>query len=143
MDRREVRLHSRLRKPPLPKEALVSFALDAMSRLGVTGEVGVRFCSDRFMAEANRRYRGKKGPTDVLSFPSGEPAEEGGIYLGDILIAVPVAVRAARAAGQPLETELRRLLLHGLLHLLGYDHETDGGVMERKERRLRREWGIA
>lgn len=143
MERREVRLHSRLRTPPLPKEALVAFVLDAMSCLGATGEVGIRLCSERFMAEANRRYRGKRGPTDVLSFPSGEPAEDGGIYLGDILIAVPVAVRSAHAAGQPLETELRRLLLHGLLHLMGYDHETDGGTMERKERRLRRRWGIA
>jgi rRNA maturation RNase YbeY len=121
----------------------VAFTLDAMDRLGVWGEVGVRFCSERSMAEANRRYRGKSGSTDVLSFPSGEPAEEGGVYLGDILIAVPVAARAARAAGQPLEAELRRLLLHGLLHLLGYDHETDGGTMQRKERLLRREWGIA
>lgn len=143
MERREVRLHSRLRKPPLAKEALVAFALDAMSCLGATGEVGVRLCSERSMAEANRRYRGKRGATDVLSFPSGGPAEDGGIYLGDILIAVPVAARAARAAGQPLDTELRRLLLHGLLHLLGYDHETDEGAMERKERRIRRQWGIA
>ena len=85
----------------------------------------------------NRQYRGKDAPTDVLSFP----AEEKGL-LGDVVIAVGVASRQAREAGHSLQTELRVLALHGLLHLLGYDHERDDGRMARLERRLRRKGGL-
>lgn len=142
MNRREVRIHCRLPNlRPLEGE-LAAFLLDLMGRLGVAGEVGVRLASDRTVAGANLRFRGKRGPTDVLSFPSGLPTEDGTVYLGDILVGVGRALRAAEEARKPLEWELKRLLLHGLLHLLGYDHETDGGRMARKERRLRREWGL-
>lgn len=143
MNRREVRIHCRLRSPHPPEDELAAFLLDLMGRLGVEGEVGVRLASDRTMAQANRRYRGRSGPTDVLSFPSGHPSEDGTVYLGDILVGMDRARKAAQEAGKPLAWEVKRLLLHGLLHLLGYDHETDGGRMERKERRLRREWGLA
>ena len=96
--------------------------------------LGVRFSGDREMRRANRAWRGKDKTTDVLSFPG----EEG--HLGDILISVPAARRQAASAGHPVERELKVLLLHGLLHCLGYDHETDQGEMERLERRLRRRW---
>jgi probable rRNA maturation factor len=96
--------------------------------------LGVRFAGDREVRRLNRAYRGKDMPTDVLSFPG----EDG--HLGDILISVPVARRQAAAAGHTVEREIRVLLLHGLLHCLGYDHETDEGEMERLERRLRRTW---
>jgi probable rRNA maturation factor len=96
--------------------------------------LGVRFAGDRSVRRANREFRGKDGTTDVLSFPG-----EGG-HLGDILISVPAARRQAAAAGHDAERELRVLLLHGVLHCLGHDHETDGGEMERLERRLRRRW---
>jgi probable rRNA maturation factor len=82
----------------------------------------------------NRRYRDKDKTTDVLSFPG-----DGG-HLGDILISVPVARRQAGEAGHDVERELKVLLLHGVLHCMGYDHETDEGEMERLERRLRRKW---
>lgn len=85
----------------------------------------------------NRRYRHKNAPTDVLSFPWGQPG-----FLGDVVIAAGVARRQARAAGHSLQTELRVLALHGLLHLLGYDHERDDGRMARLERRLRRKGGL-
>jgi probable rRNA maturation factor len=101
-----------------------------------TGTLGVRFASDRELRRINRSFRGKDYATDVLSFP-GDPA---GIHLGDILISVPTARRQAAAAGHSGEQELRILLLHGVLHCLGYDHETDSGQMERLERRLRRTW---
>ncbi|HJX27826.1 MAG TPA: rRNA maturation RNase YbeY, partial [Thermoanaerobaculia bacterium] len=94
----------------------------------------VRFCGDREMRRVNRQFRGKDKATDVLSFPG----EEG--HLGDILISVPTARRQALEAGHPAERELMVLLLHGVLHCLGYDHETDQGEMERLERRLRRRW---
>ncbi|HYU35808.1 MAG TPA: rRNA maturation RNase YbeY [Thermoanaerobaculia bacterium] len=96
--------------------------------------LGVRFAGDRELRRVNRHYRGKDKPTDVLSFPG----EEG--YLGDILISVPAARRQAASAGHPVERELKVLLLHGILHCLGHDHETDQGEMERLERRLRRRW---
>jgi len=142
MTRREVRLHCRLSKPAIPKDELAAFALDVLGRLDMDGEVGVKLCSDATMESCNRKYRHEAGPTDVLSFPDGTSDPEGGIYIGDILIALPVAARQAKEAGHDLKTELQILLLHGILHLAGYDHETDGGTMRRKEKALRREWGI-
>jgi probable rRNA maturation factor len=98
--------------------------------------LGVRFASDRELRRANRSFRSKDLPTDVLSFPGDLEAADA--HLGDILISVPTARRQAAAAGHPVERELRILLLHGVLHCLGHDHETDQGEMERLERRLRR-----
>jgi probable rRNA maturation factor len=85
------------------------------------------------MRALNRQFRGKDMATDVLSFPS-----ESRGFLGDIVIAAGVAARQARDAGHSVQTELRVLSLHGLLHLLGYDHETDDGQMARVEARLRK-----
>ena len=93
--------------------------------------------SDRRMREFNRRYRRKSGATDVLSFP----LEENG-YLGDVVISVETARRQARELGHGLQTELQLLLLHGVLHLMGYDHEADTGQMNRRERALRRRLGL-
>lgn len=101
----------------------------------------VRFTGDRGIRRANRRFRGKDAATDVLSFPGGEDLE--GFHLGDVLISVPTARRQARERGHTPELELRRLLLHGVLHCLGYDHESDDGTMERLERRLARRWVTA
>ncbi len=102
--------------------------------------LGVRFTGDRTMRRLNRHYRGKDQTTDVLSFggDAGPAAGEG--HLGDIVISVPAARRQAALAGHDGGREVRLLLLHGVLHCLGYDHETDGGEMERLERRLRRRW---
>jgi probable rRNA maturation factor len=101
------------------------------------GDVTVAIVPDTRVRLLNRQYRRKDTATDVLSFPSGEKG-----YLGDIVIAAGVARRQAREAGHPVQTELRVLALHGLLHLLGYDHERDGGLMARLERRLRRKGGL-
>jgi probable rRNA maturation factor len=103
----------------------------------VRGAVTVAVVSDGRVRQLNRQYRETDQPTDVLSFPADEPG-----YLGDVVIARGVARRQARAAGHSLSTELRVLALHGLLHLLGYDHETDGGQMRRIERRLRQAGGL-
>jgi probable rRNA maturation factor len=107
--------------------------------------LGVRFAGDLTVRRMNRVFRGLDKTTDVLSFPGGgggggAGAGEGGGHLGDILISVPAARRQAAAAGHSGAREVRLLLLHGVLHCLGYDHETDGGEMERLERRLRRRW---
>jgi probable rRNA maturation factor len=96
------------------------------------GEIGVALVSDARMRVLNQKYRRKDYATDVLSFP----AEPEGELLGDIVIATGVARRQAREAGHPLATELQVLALHGLLHLLGHDHERDDGAMARVERRL-------
>ena len=101
------------------------------------GTVTVAIVSDARVRALNRQYRRKDKATDVLSFPSGERG-----YLGDVVIAAGVAARQAREGGHSLATELRVLALHGLLHLLGYDHERDDGRMARHERRLRRRGGL-
>jgi probable rRNA maturation factor len=101
------------------------------------GTVTIAIVADARVRALNREYRRTDAPTDVLSFPS----EEFGC-LGDVVIAAGVARRQAREAGHSLQTELRVLALHGLLHLLGYDHERDDGRMARLERRLRREGGL-
>ncbi len=98
----------------------------------------MRLVGERAMAELNSRYRGRAASTDVLSF-AGEHGPEGW-HLGDLVIAVPVLRRQAAAAGMTAGGELRILLLHGVLHCLGYDHERDSGEMERLEARLRRRY---
>jgi probable rRNA maturation factor len=127
-------------------------------------EATICLVTDAEIARMNERFRKKKGPTDVLSFPAegeGRPARpaiasgrvrRGGkrrdrrspsTYLGDIAISPATARRNALENGHPLDAELRILILHGLLHLLGYDHETDQGQMSRIEQRLRRRFRLA
>jgi probable rRNA maturation factor len=118
------------------------------------GEVTVALVSDARIRALNRRYRKKNAVTDVLSFPvraasgrSAGPAAAGlpgSSLLGDLVIATGVARRQAKAAGHSFQTELRVLALHGLLHLLGYDHHdrSDNGRMARAEARLRRRGGL-
>lgn len=93
------------------------------------------------MQTLNRRYRRMDRSTDVLAFPA--PGRTAAGFLGDIAISVPYAARQARKAGESLARELDRLLLHGFLHLLGYDHETDRGEMDRLESRLRHRLDLA
>lgn len=103
------------------------------------GNLGIAIVSDRRMQRLNFQYRQKDKATDVLSFPStakrGRPADG---FWGDIAIAAGVAARQARAERHSLGIELRVLALHGLLHLLGYDHRVDKGLMGRVEERLRK-----
>jgi probable rRNA maturation factor len=101
------------------------------------GEVTVALVSDGRMRTLNRSFRGKDYATDVLSFPTDERGS-----LGDIVIATGVAHRQADDAGHSIGTELKVLALHGLLHLLGYDHETDKGAMARLEAALRKKAGL-
>ena len=101
-------------------------------------EISVLFCGDGRMRALNRRFRGKDTPTDVLSFAAGQ-----GQLLGDIVVSVPYAARQARRRGERTRREIDRLLLHGYLHLLGYDHETDRGEMDALEAKLKRRLGLA
>jgi rRNA maturation RNase YbeY len=104
-------------------------------------ELSVALVDDAEIATLNEQYRDKEGPTDVLSFSllEGDHVERRGGMLGDVVIAVPVADRQARELGHDLDEELLRLLIHGALHLLGFDHEEDeeARVMEAREREVR------
>ena len=113
------------------------------------GDLGIALVTDARMRILNRSYRRKDYATDVLSFEGEGRLRQGsgaqGGHLGDLVIAKGVAARQAREAGHSLQTELRVLALHGLLHLLGYDHEAphDRGRMARMESRLRKKGGLA
>jgi probable rRNA maturation factor len=102
-------------------------------------EMTVVFLNDIQMRRYNRAYRKKDSTTDVLSFPVNEKLADGRHYLGDVLISMERAEIQATDREMSLEKETRTLLLHGVLHLLGYDHETDNGQMNRLENRLRKE----
>ncbi len=106
------------------------------------GEVTIALVSDARMRTLNRSYRNKDYATDVLSFPSFAKGTAAETFLGDIVIATGVAQRQADEVGHPVSTELKVLALHGLLHLLGYDHETDKGEMAKVEARLRKKAGL-
>lgn len=105
--------------------------------------VAIAFVSDRKMRELNNQFRGKNSTTDVLSFPfEADEFETGENTLGDIVISVEQAARQAAENNLDFETEIKQLILHGILHLCGYDHETDKGEMNKRELRLRDELGI-
>jgi len=99
-------------------------------------EITLAFVGERAIRTLNRKFRKKDKPTDVLSFSLGEKGADGKFYLGDIVIAVPVAFRQSRAKGHGLDRELRLLAIHGFLHLLGYDHSAGMDDEERKAHRL-------
>lgn len=121
---------------PLDSRGLAQW-LERAAPAGARGAVSVALVSDAVMRRLNAAYRGKNHATDVLSFQTGTPPQPAG-HLGDLAIARGVAERQARLYGHSLGIELRILALHGLLHLLGYDHQTDAGTMQRLEERLRR-----
>ncbi|HKY06188.1 MAG TPA: rRNA maturation RNase YbeY [Blastocatellia bacterium] len=118
---------------------LAAAALAALDR--PAAELAVAFVRDSRIRQMNRSFRGKDRATDVLSFPSDTdraPDEAGHIYLGDVVISTDTALRQAEEAGHSFEREVSELLIHGILHLCGYDHVTDGGEMNRLELKLRR-----
>ena len=119
-------------------ESLLNAAEEANGR-----NASVAFISDRRMKELNSFFRGKDSTTDVLSFPH-EPDEfdTDKNNLGDIVISADQAARQAADNGLTLEVEIKQLILHGLLHLCGYDHETDNGEMNKRELELRDKLGI-
>jgi probable rRNA maturation factor len=146
---------NRQRSVRIARRPLEEFLRSVASALGLSeSSVTVCFVSDAEMARMNETFRKKQGPTDVLSFPAearkrpialrrkaaprGAPA-----YLGDIAISAATARRNAARFGRTLPAELRILILHGVLHLLGYDHETDRGQMDRMEVKLRRRLRLA
>jgi probable rRNA maturation factor len=122
----------------LSKAGLVRFVNRARAAVGIEGDVHVLLADDATLRRLNRTFRGKNKPTDVLSFPA--PAESG--LAGDLAISLDIAARQAAEFGHSLRDEVRILLLHGTLHLAGYDHEADSGEMAAREAELRREFGL-
>ncbi len=126
----------------LRRRRLASFLEEAAAATGLKGEVSVLLTTDEDIRRLNRRFRRKDQATDVLSFPAPAPLDRRNPVAGDLAISVETAARQAAQLEQPLATELQILILHGLLHLAGYDHETDSGQMARKEATLRRRLGL-
>jgi probable rRNA maturation factor len=136
---------NRQRKLKLDNERWQKFVEKAWQVIPTTAQgVTVAFVSDRAMRELNRLWRHKHGTTDVLSFPVGQDEFEKaeGSSLGDVVISVEQAARQAKENGLTLDQEIAQLILHGLIHLCGYDHSTDDGEMNKLEFRLRRRLGI-
>ena len=136
---------SRQRRRKMDCERWQVFAEEALKAIGKAGQdATIAFVSDRQIKILNNRFRGFDKPTDVLSFPAGDEefTETSQPNLGDIAISVERAESQAVENGLAFENEIAQLILHGLLHLCGYDHETDKGEMNRLELRLRRQLRI-
>lgn len=164
---------NRQRAVRVAREPLEAFLKRLMVELDLRSrDLTICLVGDEEIARLNEAFRGKKGPTDVLSFPADKrrrasklmskgkrayattkpesaaanwlgASQAGAGYLGDIAIAPETAGRYAKRNGRTLKNELRVLILHGVLHLLGYDHETDDGEMNRLEQKLRRRFALA
>ncbi|MDH5405982.1 MAG: rRNA maturation RNase YbeY [Candidatus Aminicenantes bacterium] len=133
----EVLVKSHLQKPRIAPNKIKELTKRILRLLRVQAdEVSVVFVSDEEMRHYNQTYRNVPEPTDVLSFPLEGLTPEGRRNLGDIIISLETASRQAEELGHSLEREVKILLVHGLIHLLGYDHTTDQGEMEAKEREV-------
>ena len=119
----------------LSARTLSRFLAAAQTAMRLKGQVTVLLTTDAAIRKLNRQFRGKNKATDVLSFPAEGPGAEG--IAGDLAISVTTALSQAAEQGHSLSTEIKVLVLHGLLHLAGYDHEVDDGKMARRERKLR------
>lgn len=128
------------RKNRMPSaRTLARFLAEARAAARLRGQVTVLLTGDAAIRSLNKQFRGKNQPTDVLSFPALEMVEG---VAGDVAISVETARRQAEEQGHALSVEIKVLMLHGLLHLAGYDHETDKGQMARRERLLRARFGL-
>jgi probable rRNA maturation factor len=135
-----VEVVNRQRGRKIDTETWTAFAAKAIDAIGNRGSSAtIAFVSDKNIRKLNRQFRNVDKATDVLSFPAGDEEETN---LGDIAISVETAAAQAKDNGLTFENEIAQLILHGLLHLSGYDHETDNGEMNRLELRLRKKLGI-
>ena len=124
--------------PHFPQREIATFARRVLRALNVErDDLAIAFVDDAAMRELNRKFRRKNKTTDVLTFPGDDPS-----HLGDIVISVDQARRQAADEKHSLATEIRYLVLHGILHALGYDHETDNGQMNELEISLRARVGL-
>lgn len=126
----------------LSQHSLERFVRRARRAAGLRGLVNVLVTGDAAMRSLNRRFRGKNKATDVLSFPSGNGGGKGMRAAGEIAISADIAAQNAARLGHSTAEEVKILVLHGILHLAGFDHERDNGTMGRKEIRLRQRLGL-
>ena len=124
------------------RKSIGQFAAELRTRVARGRAFGCRVTTDAELRRLNRTFRRKDAATDVLSFPASLPGGPADTYLGDVAISWQRARAQAREFGHSIETEIRVLMLHGVLHLRGMDHETDGGRMSRSETRWRRAFGL-
>jgi probable rRNA maturation factor len=134
------------RKPPLKSfrlpstRTLARFLAEAQAVVRLRGEVTVLLTTDATIRGLNRRFRGKNKATDVLSFPPSHLVQSD--EKGDLAVSMETALKQSAEQGHSLAIEIKVLILHGLLHLAGYDHETDSGQMQRREQLLRKRLGL-
>ena len=131
---------SSLVRRAIRRRELSQFLACAAEAAQLAGEVSVLLTGDAQIRALNRQFRGKDKATDVLSFPAASPFSGG--HAGDLAISIETASRQAAELGHTLQIEVKVLLLHGLLHLAGFDHETDSGEMARREARLRKQLAL-
>jgi probable rRNA maturation factor len=139
-----IEIANRQRLIPIDRPGLTRLVLAVLAALDRKPEVPdevdltIAFVRGKVIRDLNRIYRGKDRETDVLSFPARPSKSDSGAYLGDIVISADTALSQASQALLTVQREINELVIHGVLHLCGYDHETDGGEMDRLELRLRR-----
>jgi probable rRNA maturation factor len=134
---------NRQRRRKINQKLWRDFAARAIEAIGNRRDaVTIVFVSDSAIRKLNKQFRGKDSVTDVLSFPTEPEQFENPSSLGEIVIAIDRAAAQAKENGLTLQNEIEQLILHGLLHLCGYDHETDNGQMNRLELKLRKKLGI-
>lgn len=126
----------------LSPDALSTFLRRAQKAVGLEGDVNVLLTANEHMRRLNRQFRQKDEATDVLSFPADVSSTSPEKYAGDLAISVEIARQSAQRLGHSFEDEIKILMLHGILHLAGYDHESDNGEMARTEDRLRQKLGL-
>jgi probable rRNA maturation factor len=131
------------RKIKIEVQDFQAFTEKAIGHLAVGKTATIAFVSDKKMSQLNRDFRGKNSTTDVLSFPfEADEFDTDDTFLGDIIISLEQAERQAIENNLTLELEVKQLILHGILHLLGYDHETDNGEMNDLELKWREKLGV-
>ena len=133
-----VEVVNRQRHFKIDTEAWTTFATKALAAIGKSESATIAFVSDKRIRQLNRQFRGIDKATDVLSFPAADEPHN----LGDVAVSAETAAAQAKHNGLSFDDEIAQLILHGLLHLSGYDHETDNGEMNRLELRLRRKLDI-
>src|SRR5664279_660555 len=129
-------------KNSLRSRELQSFLTMAASAVKLKGQICVLLTTDAAIRDLNLRFRRKNKATDVLSFPAAEGFGKAAPIAGDLAISLETAARQAKAFGHPLENEVKVLILHGILHLAGMDHEADSGEMATHERALRKQFEL-
>ena len=140
-----VRVHYASRRQAPPASLIRRWARAALADSRARAvQLGVRIVNDRESATLNTRYRRKRGPTNVLSFPFEAPAGVDTTVLGDLVICAPVVNREAKAKNVPPASHWAHMVVHGILHLQGYDHQSrrEAAIMERKEARVLKDLGF-